>query len=199
LKPMALPLRDQVLPQRRDRGLGLAEHRRRVDREGRPHRGDVFDRLLQTGARLLGVAHRLDQHDRVVRVERLAIPWTPPAVRDRLLEEELAPAAFARSLDLHARSSSSSRTKPRSPSSSHKRSATAKGSAGFTYHASAPDHEASHASCVRSSSTTITPVYGSAASRSERASAKAPIRDASSSATTISGRSRSAARSASSP
>src|SRR6185295_12023855 len=105
----------------------------------------------------------LDQHNRIVGVERLAVPRAPPARRDRLLEEELPAAALARPLDLHtgsfsARSSSGTRTLPRSMSSSHRRSATAKGSAGFTYHASAPDQDASQASWVRSSRTTTTPV-----------------------------------------
>src|SRR3954470_16779983 len=48
LKPMALPLRDPVLAEGRDRGLDLALHGRRIDRERRPHGGDVFERLLQT-------------------------------------------------------------------------------------------------------------------------------------------------------
>src|SRR4029450_4025848 len=70
------------------------------------------------------------------------------------------------------------------------RSASSNGSTGRTSQASAPDQRASHASCLRSSTITIGPRYGSTAPRRSRASEKPPALEAISSATTASGRSR---------
>src|SRR4029077_14055319 len=110
-----------------------------------------------------------DEHDGVIRVERLPVPRAGASGGDDLLGEHVPTAALAGSLDLHTRSSWG--TRPRCSSNSHSRSATANGSAGLTYQASAPDHDASHASCVRSSNTTIPPRNGSASSRCDRARA----------------------------
>ena len=57
------------------------------------------------GAGGLGLAQGLDEHDRVVGVERLAVPGAGAAGGDDLLGEDVPAAALAGSLDLHTRSS----------------------------------------------------------------------------------------------
>src|SRR5436309_2693581 len=153
--------------------------------------GDLPQGDLQTRPGGLDIAQRVHEHHGVVRAERFAVPRTSAAALDDLLDQELPAVALARSLDLHALSFS--------VTSSSTRSASSKGSTGLTNHASAPDHLASQASCLRSRRITITPVYGSAASRRCFARAKAPARLAISSATITCGRSRVAAAMPSSP
>src|SRR5207247_2235821 len=83
--------------------------------------------------------------------------------------------------------------------SSSTRSASSNGSIGRTNQASAPDQLANHLSWRRSRRITMAPGYGSFAPRRSRARANAPIREAISSATTASGRSRQAFLRPSSP
>src|SRR5437899_1346613 len=155
--------------------LDAHEHGVLVQNEGGLHPGDLLQGVLERRPRVLGELQGLCQHRRVVRVERPAVPWAMTMGVQHLLQEELPAAPLARSLDLHAVSFSRSRSTTRSASS--------KGSTGFTNHASAPDHSASQASWGRSSRITMTPVYGCICPRSSLARAKAPAREAISSAT----------------
>ncbi len=154
--------------------------------------GDLLERLFELGAGVLGVTQRIHERHGVVGAERLPSHGHAPPLSITCSDEELPAVALVDALDLHALSFSLT--------SSSSRSASSNGSTGFTNHASAPDHRASHASCLRSSRITITPVYGRGvvAQRLARARTRR-LADAISSATITSGRSRRAARMPSSP
>ena len=139
----------------------------------------------------------LDQHDRVVGVERLAVPGTLTAELHDLFGQELAIVPLAGALDLHAlllvlgsfcfSVTSSSR---RSPSSN--------GSTGFTNHASAPTTwRARRRACAPGGSRSRRCRGRGVAEGSSEA--ERPARVAISSATITSGRSRNAALAPSSP
>src|SRR3990170_3309577 len=147
-----------------------ADHRLDVEHELGLQIRDLLQGVLEGPAGRLRITERVDQHHRVVRLQRLPVQRTAAAVRDNLLGEELASAASARPLDLHAVSFSVL------DMSSTRRSASSNGSTGLTNHASAPDQRASHASCRRSSNNTIGPREGSDAPRRSLASAKPPPR-----------------------
>ena len=101
LKPTSHPCVIRFFPSSAIAACVFASTDDRVERERRPQAAMSSSVCSRRVPASFGVAHRLDQHDRVVGVERLAVPRAAPARRDRLLEEELSAAALARPLDLH--------------------------------------------------------------------------------------------------
>src|SRR5206468_2010859 len=100
---------------------------------------------------------RLGQVGGVVAAERLAVPRTVALRFQDLADQHLATALLVVQLDLHTASLLGTCGRPRDRTIV---SATSKGLTGFTNHASAPDHAASHASCRRSSRISTRPGNG---------------------------------------
>jgi hypothetical protein len=65
-------------------------------------RCDTLERALQLCPEPLRVSEGLDEHRRVIGVERLSVPRALAAQIHHLLREELSAVPLARSLDLHA-------------------------------------------------------------------------------------------------
>src|SRR5207245_7202017 len=70
--------------------LDPREHAVLVEHEGRMHPGDLLERALQRVAGILGEPQRVDQHPRVVRLERFAAPRAMPLGLEHLLDQEFA-------------------------------------------------------------------------------------------------------------